>query len=68
MLGRRNATQAGYRTDMSVKEWLDSWELGSLTEAFIAAGYTDFMVIQVRIMSLLYILSRAYTDFLHIFT
>ena len=33
---------------MTVKEWLDSWELGSLSEAFIASGYTDFLVIQVR--------------------
>lgn len=39
--------QSGYRTDMSVEAWLDSLGLGSLAEAFFAAGYQDFLVIQV---------------------
>ena len=42
-----HAMQSGYRTDMSVEAWLDSLGLGSLAEAFFAAGYQDFLVIQV---------------------
>lgn len=41
------AVQGGYRTDLSVEAWLDSRGLGSLAEAFFAAGYQDFLVIQV---------------------
>ncbi|CAN0358393.1 unnamed protein product, partial [Ectocarpus fasciculatus] len=41
-----HGTKAAYRTDMSVEAWLDSRGLGSLAEAFLAAGYQDFLVIQ----------------------
>eukprot|EP00903_Cladosiphon_okamuranus_P018790 g17286.t1 len=41
-----HGTKTGYRTDMTVEAWLDSLGLGSLAEAFFAAGYQDFLVIQ----------------------
>lgn len=46
-----SVVQAAYRTDMSVEAWLDSRGLGSLAEAFLAAGYQDFLVIQVQCQS-----------------
>ncbi|CAM9666824.1 unnamed protein product, partial [Ascophyllum nodosum] len=41
-----HATKDGYRTDMSVQDWLESLGLGFLTEAFLSAGYSDFVIIQ----------------------